>query len=49
MGMAMGGDRFGSDLRRRSRIDRVGADPPQASHLRSSVRPARSSVAAHSA
>jgi len=42
----MSGDRFGSERRRRSRIDRVGADPPRASRLRSSVRPASSSETA---
>jgi len=44
--MAMSGDRFGSDRRRRSRIDRVGADPPRASGLQSLVRPDRSSATA---
>jgi len=40
----MSGDRFGSEPRRRSRIDRVGADPPHGSCVRSSVRPASSSA-----
>jgi len=45
-GMGMSGDRLGSQRRRRSRIDRVGADPPHASRVRSSVRPAISSATA---
>jgi len=44
--MVMSGKRFGSLRRRRSGIDRVGADPPRASCLRSSVRLARSSLSA---
>jgi len=46
MGKAMSGDRFGSERRRRSRIDRVGADPPRASRVCSSVRPSSSSAMA---
>ena len=46
MGQAVSGDRLGSQRRRRSRIDRVGADPPHELLMRSSVRPASSSATA---